>query len=110
MSGRRSHPRFSVVNPWNGEIRVLREVVIEHIEDDELLALSHTPVVAGEEMSLDLMTATRTVTVKVKVLESRPVVVGGSMRQRLRLAVVPARRQTVASEDSTGLIDMAKAL
>ena len=42
MSGRRSHPRFTVATPWDGAMRVLRDVVVDRVERDELLAISHT--------------------------------------------------------------------
>jgi hypothetical protein len=90
MSGRRSHPRFAVATPWDGAVRVLREVVIQRSGDDELVAIGHLPAVVGEEMTLDVLSAGSTLEVRVRVLDSRPVIVDGSVRHRVRLAVVPA--------------------
>lgn len=86
MSSRRSHPRYVVASPWDGAMRVLRDVVIQHADEGELLAVSHVPAVAGEEMTLDLMTGGTTIELRVRVIESRPVMVDGSVRHRIRLA------------------------
>jgi hypothetical protein len=90
MSGRRSHPRFMVATPWDGAMRVLRDVVIQHTDRDELQAVSNVPAVAGEDMTLDLMGAGTTLGLKVRVIDSRPVMVEGAVRHRIRLAVLNA--------------------
>jgi len=66
---------------------VLRDAVVNRTEEHELLAITHSPAVIGEELSLDLMGAGRTLTVKVRVVESRPVIVEGTVRHRVRLAL-----------------------
>lgn len=88
MSSRRSHPRFVVASPWDGAMRVLRDVVIQCAEGNELQAVSHVPAVAGEEMTLDLMTAGTTLGLRVRVIDSRPMMADGSVRHRIRLAVI----------------------
>ena len=88
MSGRRSHPRYVVATPWDGAMRVLRDVVIHRTEGNELQAFSHVPAVADEEMTLDLMGAGATLGLKVKVVDSRPVMIEGSVRHRIRLAIL----------------------
>jgi hypothetical protein len=90
MSGRRSHPRFTVVKPWDGAVRVLRAVVVDRTAEHELLAVSHAPGVVGEEMSLDLLGAGSNLTFKVRVLDSCPVILSGSVRHKLRLALIEA--------------------
>ena len=90
MSGRRSHPRFTVVKPWDGAVRVLRAVVVDRTAEHELLAVSHAPGVVGEEMSLDLLGAGSNLTFKVRVLDSCPVILSGSVRHTLRLARIEA--------------------
>ena len=89
MTGRRSHPRFAVATPWDGAMRVLRDVVVDRVNREELLAISQAPAVAGEEMSLDLVGAGVTIELRVRVLESRPVIVDGAVRHRIRLTVLP---------------------
>lgn len=88
MSGRRSHPRFAVAAPWDGAVRVLRDVVVDRVDREELLAVSVAPAVAGEEMSLDLVGGGRALELRVRVIESRPVIVSGSVRHRIRLGVL----------------------
>jgi hypothetical protein len=72
-------------------MRVLRDVVVDRTGRDELLAVSHVPAITGEDMSLDLISAGRNLALKVKVLESRPVMVEGAVRHRIRLAVTDLR-------------------
>jgi hypothetical protein len=54
---------------------------------DELLAISQVPAAAGEELSLDLIAAGANLPLKVRVVESRPVIVNGVLRHRIRLTV-----------------------
>jgi hypothetical protein len=88
MSGRRSHSRFVVANPWDGAVRVLRDVVVDRTDRNELLAVSHVPGIAGEEMTLDLIGGGVVLALQVKVIESRPVIVDGSVRHRIRLGIL----------------------
>ena len=100
MSGRRSHPRFAVATPWDGAMRVLRDVTVLRSESDELHAVSHVPGISGEEMTLDLMGAGATLGLKVKVIDSRPMMVEGAVRHRIRLAVKSSGAETVVSEST----------
>ena len=65
-------------------------MVIERMEGQELAAVSQTPAVVGEEMFLELFSGSDRIAVKVRVLDSRPAVIAGSMRHRLRVVVVTA--------------------
>jgi hypothetical protein len=87
MSVRRSHPRFLVDSPWDGAMQVLRDVAINRTHHEEFVAVSTAPAVIGEVMSLDLMTEGSNVTLRVQVLESRPVVVNGNVRHEIRLGI-----------------------
>ena len=69
-------------------MRVLRDVVIQRTENDELQAVSHVAGIAGEDMTLDVMAAGTTIGLKVRVIDSRPVMVDGAVRHRIRLALV----------------------
>jgi hypothetical protein len=93
MSGRRSHARFAVANPWSGDIRILRDVVVDRTERDELLAVSNAPAVIGEVLSLDLIGDGQNVAIKVRVIDSRPVIIDGTVRHRIRLALLEAERE-----------------
>lgn len=90
MTGRRSHHRFAVANPWEGAMRILRDVVVDRTSRDELMAVCQVPGVLGETMTLDLMGGGITLGLRVSVLESRPVVIEGAVRHRLRLRLIPA--------------------
>lgn len=87
MSGRRSHTRFVVASPWSGVIRVLRDAVVNRTDRNEFLAITHTAAVAGEELSLDFMSGGQNLKTKVQVIESRPVMIDGAVRHRVRLAL-----------------------
>jgi hypothetical protein len=90
MSGRRGHQRLTISGPTNGAVRVLRDVVIERMRHHELVTISQTPAAIGEEMFMELFSGNGCVALKVRVLDSRPVVISGSMRHRLRLLMVTA--------------------
>ena len=92
MSGRRSHPRFAVATPWDGAMRVLRDVVIHRSETGELQAVSTQAAIAGEEMTLDLVGGGETIGLKVRVIDSRPVMVDGAVRHRIRLTLLNGHR------------------
>lgn len=98
MAGRRSHPRFAVVTPWDGAMRVLRDVVIQRTERDGLYAISQGPAIADEVMTLDLMGAGATLGLRVRVIDSRPVMVEGSVRHQIRLEVVSDGMAPAAAE------------
>jgi hypothetical protein len=88
--GRRSQPRFSVVNPWEGTMRVLRDVVVDRNGDSDLYAVSVAPGVVGEEMSLELITGVSRRSLRVRVVDSRPVIIGGGVQHRVQLVVLDA--------------------
>jgi hypothetical protein len=88
MSGRRSHPRFAVATPWDGSMRVLRDVVVDRVNREELLVISQVPGIVSEEMSLDLVGAGTAMELRVRVIESRPVIIEGGVRHRIRLSVI----------------------
>jgi hypothetical protein len=81
-------------------MRVLRDVVLQRTERDELHAVSQVAGMAGEEMSLDLMGAGATLGLRVKVIDSRPMVIEGAVRHRIRLAVVKAKAESPAASES----------
>ena len=98
MSGRRSHPRFAVTTPWDGAIRILRDVVINRIGVDELLAVSNAPAIVGEMLSLEVIGAGQRATMRVQVLDSRPVIIDGSVRHRVGLKLVDVQPETMLVE------------
>ena len=100
MSGRRSHPRFAVVTPWHGALRILRDVVVNRTGDDELLAVSNAAAVVGEVLSLELMGAGQSAMVKVCVRDSRPVIIDGTVRHRVRLGLIGVQPAATLPEDA----------
>ena len=100
MSGRRSHPRFAVASPWEGSMKVLKDVVVQRAQHEELLAISHTAGVLGEEMTLDLIGSGQTLALRVNVIESRPVIIEGTVRHRIRLRLVAAETGDVFASEA----------
>jgi hypothetical protein len=66
----------------------LRAVVVDRTAENEFLAVSQAPGVIGEEMSLDLFGGGSSLSLRVTVLESSPVILSGSVRHRLRLGML----------------------
>ena len=87
MRRRRRDPRYSLASPWEGTLRIPGEVVIERRDEarDELWVLSASPAHREEILTLDV-SGPQTLT--VRVVESSPVLVDGSIRHRLRLSIV----------------------
>ncbi|MEO7272761.1 MAG: hypothetical protein ABIX28_10695 [Vicinamibacterales bacterium] len=69
-------------------MRILRDVIVDRTSRDELMAVCQVPGVLGESMTLDLMGGGITLGLRVSVLESRPVVIDGAVRHRLRLGLI----------------------
>lgn len=98
MSGRRSHHRFAVATPWNGAITILREVVVNRTGEHELLAVTNAAAVVGEVQTLELMGAGQTAQLRVRVVDSRPVIIDGTVRHRVRLAMVDAQPAPILAD------------
>ena len=103
MSGRRSHPRFAVATPWEGAMRVLRDVVISRADSEAVHAVSQVPAVVGEEMTLDVMGAGAVMAMRVKVVESKPLMVQGVVRHQVTLARVGSGAEREPREIETGM-------
>jgi hypothetical protein len=79
-------------------MRVLRDVILHRSGPGELLAVSQTPGLVGEEMTLDIVGGGSSVALRVKVADSRPVVVDGAVRHRIRLLLLTGSQGQHASE------------
>jgi len=90
MSGRRRHPRFAAAQAWDGAVRILRDVMVHAEPDGRLLALGQAPGVAGETLGLELAGAGESVSLRVQVVGSRPVIVDGGVRHWVRLEILEA--------------------
>lgn len=93
MSGRRRHERFAPAHPWDGAMKVLRDVIVQRDGEGGLVAIGQVPGVVGEHLVLDLAGGGHVVTCVVCVEESRPVILDGSVRHRMRLGVLERRRR-----------------
>jgi hypothetical protein len=80
--------RLRVEYPWVGTMRVSRHVSIHHTAGQDFVVTSATPGVVDEELTLEMVSGERVARLRAKVLESRPVVVDGSVRHRVRLVVL----------------------
>lgn len=83
MSARRRDSRAEVVNA-EGVLRLWRDVVGYRTDSGEYLVISGEGRRKGEELSLYLASR-RGEPIPVRVLDSRPAILDGSVRYRLRL-------------------------
>ena len=88
MFGRRSHARFTVTPSVKGVLRVLSDVVVQAREAEDVIAIAREPGIIGEHLTMELMGRDENMGVLVRVTESRPVIVDGAVRHRLRLCRV----------------------
>jgi hypothetical protein len=90
--GRRRHERFSPAQPWDGSISVMRDVVLQVQDDGRLVAFGGAAGVVGEVLRLDVSGGGDSLALDVEVLESRPVILGGTVRHRVQLEVIERAR------------------
>ena len=88
MRRTRRDPRFLVPRPWEGMLRIPRDVVVEQhdAERKELWIVGSEPARRDERFTLELTPPGQSLA--VRVIESMPVMMGGSVRHRLRLAIL----------------------
>jgi hypothetical protein len=87
MTGRRRHVRYLLAERVEGSLRVREEVTIESRDERQIVALSSTPFLRDETLTLELPDGSPR-HVRVRVAESRPVVASdGALRHRLLLDV-----------------------
>jgi hypothetical protein len=93
MAGRRRHERFAPAQPWDGAVQVLKDVIVQRDGEAGLVAIGQAPGVVGEQLTLDLAGGGHVVTCRVRVEESRPVILDGSVRHRIRLGIIEGQRR-----------------
>ena len=71
------------MEPIEGVLRVLRDVVVRRESDHEWIAIGREPAIVGEILMLDV--EDDDVRLTMCVIESRPIVIDGDMRHRIRL-------------------------
>ena len=79
-------------------MRVLRDVVVNRADGNEVHAVSQVAAVIGEEMTLDVMGAGAVMALRVRVIESRPLMVEGVVRHQVKLAMVAGLEEAPAVE------------
>jgi hypothetical protein len=85
MRRTRRDQRYLLSSPWEGTLRIRGDVVIErhHEEQNELSVISAVPARREEMLTLDVSGQRW----HVRVVDSRPMLVDGVVRHRLRLSV-----------------------
>ena len=84
MLGRRRHQRYVIAHS-TGTLQVSSEVTVEQRDGTNLIAISNEARVPGEMLVIELVDGSRHVHTPVRVADSRPIVVAGSVRHRLSL-------------------------
>ncbi len=84
MTGRRRHTRFEIVNA-QGVLRVLQDVLVQRTRSDEFIVIGCEPERPGEIVTV-YQVGNGGDEIRARVIDSRPVLVDGAVRHRLRLA------------------------
>jgi hypothetical protein len=77
-----------VVQPPEGVLRVVQDVLLQTAGQKEMVAISREAGIVGEAVTLGVSVGERTRGVHVRVVESQPIIVDGAVRHRLRLEPV----------------------
>jgi hypothetical protein len=91
MSGRRSYHRYGV-SEAGGNLRVVRDVIVQRDVGHEFVVISDEPAAIGDLLTLERLVDGLPTAIEVAVVDSRPAIVNGSMRHRVRLK--PTQIQT----------------
>jgi hypothetical protein len=68
----------------------MRDVLVERAGDGEVIAVGREAGVTAEVVAVEFPAGDATAALRVRVIESQPIVVNGSIRHRLRLQEVTA--------------------
>lgn len=88
MPARRRDSRYRLSRPFDGAFLSFQEVDVERRNEREVFVVSDTPVRSGQRLRLDLFGPGPRSTVHVRLVETTPIIVGESLRYRLRLEIV----------------------
>ena len=69
-------------------MQFFEDVVVDSWEAGEISALSVAPGCVGEELALEVATSGPPIVLKVRLAESRPVLIKGVIRHRLRCQII----------------------
>jgi hypothetical protein len=84
MHGRRSHPRFSIADS-DGVFHVLREVSVRRTSTGELVVVDSEPRAVDEVLTLETFSDGKRTAIRVRVVDSAPVIWNGQVLHELRL-------------------------
>ena len=84
MLGRRKEKRFRLIEPVESVLRVLRDVIVYYIGDQQWITVGR-PAVAGEILMLDVNDGDSRKRLTMCVIESRRVIFDGGVGHRIRL-------------------------
>ena len=90
VADRRRDKRFRLTEPAEGTVRLFPDVIVQQDGDEEWIGIGRQPAVAGETLMLerpaiDTDEGELRHRLPVCVIESRPMIVDGDMRHRIRL-------------------------
>jgi hypothetical protein len=91
MAGRRQQARFEIANT-EGVLRLLTDVSVHRGTASEFFATGCDAGAPGDVVTIHIVGACD---LRVRVLDSRPVLVNGSVRHRLRLETLSRLDQSV---------------
>jgi len=91
--GRRGHARFNIGRAAGGQLRVLRDVIVQHADDDEFWVIGREAAATGAILTLELAEIDSGAPIGVRVVESDPIAVEGGIRHRLRLQRIRSGRE-----------------
>lgn len=79
------------MTPWAGRMRISRDVAVQVGEaSSEIAVLSDAPGIVDEELTLALVSSAGDMDLRVRVVDSRPQIVDGVLRHRVRLQLLSA--------------------
>ena len=96
---RRRFTRYTIEAAPPATLRVLRDASVQRVTDREVVVLSTVPGVLSEAIAIDIPGAGGhgRCRLAVRIAESRPVVVNGTVRYRLRMTVLRRSRAAAGS-------------
>jgi hypothetical protein len=102
MLGRRMYQRH-LMTDCNGTLYVSADIAVERRGDTELIATADQAHMPGEVLSIELVHNDARIYVRVK--ESRPILVDGKLRHRLRLTPIRRNRGVTTKEPDRPMAD-----
>jgi len=90
VSHRRSYKRFKLTEATDAVVRLFPDTIVEPNGDDDWIAMGREAAVAGETLILDIVqrdadSGEMRYRLPVRVIDSRPIILDGSLRHRIRL-------------------------